>query len=128
MPIRYEQRVTRAMLRAEPDTLWCFGDNLMRCGFGGQAREMRGEPNAVGIATKRRPDMGEGAFFSDSDFDTFRAEASAPLARLRAHAEAGGAIVWPADGIGTGFARLPERAPRIWAALERARIRLETVA
>ena len=86
---------------------------------------MRGEPNAIGIPTKRRPDMGDGAFFSDWDFDTFRHEASAPLARLRAHAEAGGAIVWPADGIGTGLAQLPERAPRVWAALERARVRLE---
>jgi redox-sensitive bicupin YhaK (pirin superfamily) len=30
--------------------LFVFGDNLRRTGFGGQAAEMRGEPNAVGIA------------------------------------------------------------------------------
>lgn len=28
MPIRTEKHISRAMLRAEPETLWVFGDNL----------------------------------------------------------------------------------------------------
>jgi len=126
--LRYERRITRAMLKAEPQTLWVFGDNLQRRGLGGQAREMRGEPNAIGIPTKRAPGMGDGDFMRDEDFDTFRNEAAGSLSVLRLHLEAGGSVVWPADGIGTGLARLPDRAPKVWAALERARIRLEAVA
>jgi len=53
MGIRTEKHITRQMLRAEPGTLWVFGDNLQRKGLGGQAKEMRGEPNAIGIPTKK---------------------------------------------------------------------------
>lgn len=125
--IRYEAHITRAMVQAERRALFVFGDNLQRRGLGGQAAEMRGEPNAVGIPTKRAPSLGDSAFFTDADFDIFRDAAAPAFALLRAHAEGGGVIVWPADGIGTGLARLPERAPRIWAALERARVRLEAL-
>lgn len=128
MPIRYEKHITRAMLRAEPDTLFVFGDNLARRGLGGQAKEMRGEPNAIGIPTKRAPGMCDGDFMRDEDFDTFRHEAAGSLSVLRVHLEGGGSVVWPADGIGTGLAQLLDRAPKVWAALERARIRLEAVA
>lgn len=112
------------MLRAAPGTLWVFGDNLQGHGLGGQAAEMRGEPNAIGIPTKHAPSMAPAAFLTDDDWPTFRVAASAPLARLLAHIRAGGDVVWPANGVGTGLADLPARAPRIWAALERARERL----
>lgn len=42
--IEYRDHITRAMLRAEPEKLFVFGDNFVRTGFGGQAKEMRGEP------------------------------------------------------------------------------------
>ncbi|MGX9980747.1 DUF7831 domain-containing protein [Methylobacterium fujisawaense] len=115
------------MLRAEPDALFVFGDNLAGWGYGGQAAEMRDEPNAIGVPTKRRPFMDAGAFFTDDDWSRFKAAAAAPFARLAQHLEAGGTVVWPVDGIGTGLARLPQRAPQIWAALERARKRLESL-
>lgn len=120
MPIRTEKFVTRAMLRAEPDTLWLFGDNLMRVGLGGQAREMRGEPNAVGVPTKREPSNQQGAFFENSlDHEIEFIKASKPdVDRLRAHLAAGGQVVFPEDGIGTGLADLERRAPRIWARLQ----------
>ncbi|TFZ54475.1 hypothetical protein E4V01_25170 [Methylorubrum sp. Q1] len=101
--VRYEGRITRPMLQAERGTLFVFGDNLQRRGRGGQAAEMRGEPNAVGIPTKRAPSMDDSAFFTDADFDDFRDAAAPAFALLRAHAEGGGAIVWPADGVGTGL-------------------------
>jgi hypothetical protein len=47
--------IYRRDLRANPESLYLFGDNTKRVGIGGQAREMRGEPNAVGIATKNAP-------------------------------------------------------------------------
>ncbi len=53
MTLLYIKKYTRAYIRAHPDWLFVFGDNMMRRGFGGQAAEARGEPNAIGIATKR---------------------------------------------------------------------------
>jgi len=118
MPIRYERHITRAMLRSEPATLFVFGDNLQRRGLGGQAKEMRGEPNAVGIPTKRAPSMRPDAFFSDADLFDFAWDSDREFARLMDHMEAGGLVVLPADGIGTGLADLERRAPRVWERLQ----------
>ena len=57
--------ITRDMLRSEPRKIFLFGDNLARWGLGGQAKEMRGEPNAHGITTKRFPGIDHKDFFSD---------------------------------------------------------------
>ena len=54
--IIYQKFIYRSDLKANPSVLYLFGDNLQRVGLGGQAKEMRGEPNAVGIATKKAPD------------------------------------------------------------------------
>ncbi len=115
------KHITRAMLRAEPDTLFVFGDNMQRAGFGGQAREMRGEPNAIGIPTKKAPSMLYWAFFTDDDYARAEIEITTAYLQLKRHADRGGKIVWPADGIGTGMAELPKRAPRIWELIERYR-------
>lgn len=129
MPIRREPHITREMVRAEPETLWVFGDNLMRAGYGGQAKEMRGEPNAVGIPTKLAPRMDARAFLSDDDGVRYEFNLAAGLAfeRLAQHLETGGTVVFPSDGIGTGLADLERRAPRIWASLQRAIARLEAI-
>lgn len=118
MPIRYEKRITREMLRAEPDTLFVFGDNLRRKGLGGQAREMRGEPNAVGLPTKREPSMHEAAYFTDADVDEFWNAALPNFNWLAHHLARGGSVVLPEDGIGTGLADLKRRAPEIWSRLQ----------
>lgn len=118
MPIRTERFITRAMLKAEPDTLFVFGDNLERRGLGGQAKEMRGEPNAVGIPTKRAPGMHPVDFFTDRDLDAYLDARFAALTRLDFHLEAGGSVVLPADGLGTGRARLKQTAPAIWQQLQ----------
>lgn len=123
--IRRVKHITREMLRANPDTLFVFGDNMIGKGFGGQAKEMRGEPNAVGIPTKLLPAVRPGSFFRDEDFDRAKPKIDAAFSRLQAHASAGGEIVWPEDGIGTGLAQLPTRAPRIWRLIEECRIALE---
>jgi hypothetical protein len=113
--IEYRKYITRAMLRAEPDTLFVFGDNFLERGLGGQAKQMRGEPNAVGIATKRKPSMKEGAFLSDADSIEWARHSDKSFRRLFAH---DGLIVWPSDDIGTGRAQLQERAPMIAKAID----------
>ena len=114
--IRYVKRYTRSEIRANPNTLYVFGDNLERRGLGGQAKECRGEPNAVGIPTKRSPSMAESSFLSDADFEEVRPIIQAAFRKLASY---DGPIVWPEDGVGTGLAQLPQRAPRIAAFIDR---------
>lgn len=115
-------RITRAMVQANPRTLFAFGDNLERRGYGGQAREMRGEPNVVGVPTKRKPERGPDAYLSDAmwgrDGALFAAVAGAFNAMEAALAE-GRDVAIPADGLGTGLAELPSRAPKMAAWIER---------
>lgn len=109
------------MIRAEPSTLFVFGDNFQRRGFGGQAIEMRGEPNSVGIPTKRSPNNYDSSFLNDYDYGEWSRAVAPDLKRLREHS---GQIVWPWNGIGTGLAQLQTRAPMIWRTLEAFRLEL----
>lgn len=114
------KHITRDMVRAEPHTLWVFGDNMARKGLGGQAAAMRGEPNAVGVPTKWAPTNEPAAFFRDTDLDDLAVHGAidAAFRTLRRALEEGRAVVIPQDGLGTGLARLPQRAPRIAAYIE----------
>jgi hypothetical protein len=105
--------ISRAMLRAHPQTLFVFGDNLQRRGLGGQAAEMRGQPNAVGLPTKREPSTLPRAYLRDADLPLVQAAAAPDIARLRRHLAGGGNVLWPSAGIGTGRADLARRAPAI---------------
>lgn len=122
--LKYKVYITRQEIREAPDVLFVFGDNMARKGYGGQAREMRGEPNAVGIPTKKYPSMSPEAFLRDADFLPWLAEYHAAEMRLLAHP---GLVIWPANGIGTGLARLQDTAPTIWNQLETLRLRLESL-
>lgn len=125
MTFRTEKFITRAMLRAEPETLFVFGDNVAEAGYGGQAKEMRGEPNAIGIPTKWYPAMTEAAFFKDADLAKVEGQIMAQFKLLAQHLVKGGDVVWPQEGIGTGFAQLQQRAPRILDLIEHMRALLE---
>lgn len=120
--IEYQNYITRAMLRAEPEKLFVFGDNFQHRGFGGQAKEMRGEPNAVGIPTKTEPTMKPQAFLSNDMSEVWGVFCGKEIAKLLTFS---GTIVWPSAGIGTGLAQLPSKAPKIWQAIERLRLGLE---
>ena len=110
--ITKQKRWTRKSVEADKDHIYIFGDNLLGVGTGGQAC-IRGLPNAYGIPTKKAPGMNDGDFFTDSEYeDNCKAIVSA-LARIPY-----GDIVLPEDGLGTGLAELPTRAPRTFAFLE----------
>lgn len=113
--LRYEKHITRQMLRDNPKTLFVFGDNMIGQGYGGQAKEMRGEQNAVGIPTKNYPGIKRHDYFSDDDFAVAAAKIHAAFMKLYMHVEAGGNVIWPFDDIGTGMADLPNKSPKIWA-------------
>lgn len=111
--------ITRECVRANPDKIFLFGDNLERRGFGGQAAAMRGEPNAVGIPTKKSPKLSRDAFFTDDEFEQNKRAIDLAFATLaEAVTDSTRSIVVPSDGLGTGRAELRERAPRTFAHLQ----------
>jgi hypothetical protein len=97
--------ITRDMLRENPFQMFLFGDNLKKVGMAGQAAAMRGEPNAVGIPTKRAPSNDPSAFFRDSDIDELRKALWAAFKRPVFSLAYGGTLVIPKDGLGTGLSR-----------------------
>jgi uncharacterized protein YeaO (DUF488 family) len=111
--IEIREHITRVDVRADKDKIFLFGDNLAGQGFGGQAKEMRGEENAVGIPTKKAPSNNPNSFFTDKEF----------AANIKAIDEAFGKIppdkmiVIPSAGLGTGLADLQEKAPNTFAYL-----------
>ncbi len=127
MPIEYREYITRQMLKDEPETLFVFGDNMLRLGYGGQAKEMRGEPNAMGIPTKWKPSMNADAFFDDSDecYHDVAGIIAYYFGLLTGHLKRGGKVVFPAAGIGTGLADLEIKAPRIWQLIQNLQQELE---
>ena len=112
--------ITRKFVRANRDRIFLFGDNLARRGFGGQAAAMRGEPNCVGIPTKKLPSNRDDAFFTDAEFEQNKAAIDQALEILfHKISKAEQTIVIPADGLGTGRAQLQSRAPLTYAYLQK---------
>lgn len=112
----YRDYISREMIQNEKDTLFVFGDNIIGKGFGGQARDMRGEPNSVGIPTKWAPDMDPQHFFYDFQYDAVLPYIMRRINILIKHP---GKIVWPSAGIGTGLAKLDKTSPRTFAFIKK---------
>jgi len=100
------------LLQLNPDYIFVFGDNEQRQGKGGQAI-IRSEPNAFGVATKRKPLRSEDAYMKDCSQD--RLVVMNDLNELHKLYRSGKTIVFPLAGLGSGLAELPERAPQIFA-------------
>jgi len=112
--------ITRSFVREHRDHIFLFGDNLARRGFGGQAAQMRAEPNAIGIPTKKLPSNAEEAFFTDAEFEQNKAAIDRAFERLsRMSSTSEQVIVIPSDGLGTGRAQLENRAPLTFAYLQK---------
>lgn len=111
------EKITRDYVKANPDKIFLFGDNLKATGFGGQARAMRGEVNAVGIPTKKEPNRAPWAYFTDSEIENNRTAIDKAFAKL-AKFTPDTIIVFPKAGIGTGLAELENKAPETFAYLQ----------
>ena len=109
--IIYQKFIYREDLRNNPNIFYLFGDNDIRMGRGGQAKEMRGEPNAIGIRVKKAPLIGD-VYYSDSEFKENTRKINEDLNEVRKQLDYGKIIVIPSDGIGTGLALLKYKAPK----------------
>ena len=110
MSVEYRKVITRQDLKNEPYKIFLFGDNLCRIGMGGQAGAMRGEPNAVGIPTKKHPSHREFAYFNDDEYEINIKHIDEAFLDIGGNKN----IVIPEDGLGTGLAQLPTRAPKTY--------------
>jgi hypothetical protein len=119
--IIYQKYIKREDLRANPTVLYVFGDNEARTGLGGQAKEMRGEPNAVGIATKASPWV----FWDETDLSTKIEVIDRDMVPLFVAASKGRTLIFPLDGVGTGLSELQSRCPNIFFHLKRQLYLLE---
>ena len=117
MPIRFQKMIYRKDLRSNPNTLYVFGDNLKRQGMGGQAAEMRYEPNACGVATKKSPGTSPADYFRDNEIESNTFVFNQDLSRVVDHLKTGGEVVFPTDGLGTGLSLLPKTAPKSYQVL-----------
>ena len=112
MPVITQKFIFRSDLQNNPNILYLFGDNTQRVGLGGQAKEMRGEPNAVGIATKLTPSMDDNAFFHDDTFGDNMVVIVEDFIPAFKHVAMGGTVVVPEDGLGSGLSDMENRCPR----------------
>lgn len=124
MPLILQHRINREDLIANPNVLYVFGDNEQRHGLGGQAAEMRGEPNAVGVATLASP----GRFWTDTDYARQCRVIDRDMLPLFVALREGKTVVFPGDGIGTGLARLKESSPMTFDYLRRQVLALRQAA
>ena len=109
-PVIYKQYIKRSDLQNNRESIFVFGDNDQRSGFGGQAKEMRGEPNAVGIRVKKYPSMNSEAFYKDFEYKNNIIKINEDISNLEKLAY-NKTIVFPSNGIGTGMAKLHITAP-----------------
>jgi hypothetical protein len=122
-----ERIITRTEVRNNPKTLYLFGDNDERKGLGGQAKEMRGEPNTVGVSTKKYPSNNESSFRRDDELENNKKIITEDINRVIAEWNTGKYNKVVVPQIGIGLANLPTRAPQTYAFLQQELNRLEQV-
>ena len=113
-----EQRITREYIQQNKDKVFVFGDNDLRKGFGGQAKEARGEENAIGIRTKKAPCNNPGCFYTDEEYEENIKKIDEDVEEIKkAIAEGKDVVFFPK--IGEGFAKLKEKAPKTYEYLQK---------
>lgn len=123
--VRYQAnsdvKITREQIKANPKTLFLFGDNLQRMGLGGQAKTMRGEVNSLGIVTKRLMNHTEDALIFDNSTDIGFIKEIITLDFIRVHKylRSGYFNTLVIPSLGTGLAKLHVNAPRLKSYIER---------
>jgi len=114
MPVKFEKFYTKELLAANPRHYFVFGDNYEHKGRGGQAKACRDQPNSIGIPTKKAPNNLPASYLTDEDYAEWLGYFSEPAALLIQLLKQKQVVIFPEDGLGTGLAKLPEKAPKIY--------------
>jgi hypothetical protein len=122
----YVNMYKRTHIQLCPEILVIFGDNLERRGLGGQAKECRGEPNCLGIPTKRSPGRNIGDYLYDLDIAQAGKVISQGFIIARDALLRGQDVAYPFSGIGSGRAQLESRAPKLKGLVDDGLHMLET--
>lgn len=107
-----------------PDKLFLFGDNIFNQIYPSIPRStqavIRGLPNAWGICTKLDRHENEDSYLSDTQnhIDRLKRELNELYVTIYHNRILYKTIVLPKDGIGTGKAKLKEKAPKCWELLQ----------
>lgn len=114
--IEFQRFIKREDLRNNPHKRYLFGDNVRKYGMGGQAAEMRGEFNAVGIPTKWSPSNDLSSFFvrGRDDIDGIKRLIDDAFDSIPDDV----IVVVPVNGIGTGLAHLTTLYPEVLEYIE----------
>jgi len=106
---------------------YVFGDNDQRIGKGGQAKEMRGESNSIGIRVKKAPGVERSCYYYDKEYNENIKKIDQDFTIVEKKLESGELVIFPSDGIGTGLAKLGTLAPRTLRYLESVIDRLKKI-
>ena len=96
---------------SNPNCLFVFGDNDRKKGKKGQAI-IRDLDNTVGVPTKKEPN--HTGYYNDNEFDLNKTKIDAAINEIKRRSIDYEFIVLPKDGLGTGLAKLPEKAPKTY--------------
>jgi hypothetical protein len=114
MNVIYQKYISRDDARNNPSIIYIFGDNDARSGYGGQARELRGEKNGFGVRVKKLPSLEENAFYTDNEYESNCQKISEDIKNIKDRCSEETTIIFPKAGIGTGRAWLRFKAPRTY--------------
>ena len=118
----YKGYWTVAAAKKNKSYMFIYGDNNVGFGHGGQAI-IRSEPNAFGIPTKKYPDNDPTSFYTDDEYeDNVKNISNAMLKIIKVLTDKKNkfeGIILPENGLGTGLANLPNKAPKTYDYLKR---------
>lgn len=115
----------RSTIQGCTSTLFLFGDDWMRAGLVGQAKECRGEFNATGITTKIQPNNCPDSFMTDANLILNESLIEKDIETAYEYYWSGKfkhMIILP---MGMGVAKLPTKAPLTFKFLQYQLDRLE---
>lgn len=95
------------------DHLYIYGDNIIHKGAKGQAI-IRYLSNAMGIPTKKFPNNRPSSYLSDDEYENNCELISESIDRIVKLADSYVYLVLPANGLGTGLAKLNIVAPQTY--------------
>ena len=110
-------QTTREDIQKNKNTLFIYGDNDQRTGLGGAAKVARGEPNSIGIRTKKLPSLNNNAFYTDSELETNKKKIREDIqTTLKTSKRYSKIKIFP---LGEGLASLKEKAPLTYVFLQK---------